>query len=111
MRRTLGWCLLLAAALAPRAAAAADRVPDLLRDGYRIAYTAPFLAIEGCEHSKRVIIGGYAFICLTDRYVWHYGNALLLTLERNPGLFEPTAFICVDEERCLAGELETKPEH
>jgi hypothetical protein len=107
MRRALRLFLMLAAALTPRVAKAADRLPDLLQDGYRVVYTAPFLAIEGCEHSKRVIIGSYSFICLTNRYVWHYGKAALLLLERNPGLFEPTAFICVDEERCLAGELET----
>lgn len=106
MRRALGLLLLLMAPLAASGARAADRLPDLLQDGYRVIYTDPFLAIEGCEHSKRVIIGRYAFICLTDRYVWHYGKAVLLVLEGNPWPFQPTAFICVDEEHCLAGELE-----
>jgi hypothetical protein len=109
MRTALQLMLMLIATLAPRAAAAADRVPDLLQEGYRVIYTAPYLAIEGCEHSKRVIIGPYAFICLTDRFVWHYGKAALLVLEARPWLFQPTAFICVDEEHCLAGELETRP--
>jgi hypothetical protein len=107
MRKALALVFAVATLAAPKMAAAWEALPVLIGQGYRVVYTDPFLAIEGCQHSKQVLIGRYAFICHDDRYVWHYGKAALLVLD-NPGLFQLPAYICVDEERCLAGELVPK---
>ena len=82
---------------------------DLVRDGYQLIYTDPYLAIEGCEYSKRVLVEPYTFMCRTDEYVFHYGKAALLG--RTPGSFWPfmsSAYICVDPDHCLAGELKAR---
>ena len=105
-RRIPALLLMAAALLAPRVAAAGERVPDLLQEGYRVVYTDPYLAIEGCQYNKRVVIGRYAFTCQINRYVWHYGKAALLVLAAPPSWpFQSSAYICVDEDRCLPGEL------
>jgi hypothetical protein len=109
MHRPLALLSLAAALFAPQNAVAAERMLDLVRDGYQLIYTDPYLAIEGCEYSKRVLVGPYTFMCRTDEYVFHYGKAALLS--RTPAstwLFMSSAYICVDPDHCLAGELKTR---
>jgi hypothetical protein len=109
MHRSFAWPLLAAALFAPQHAVAAERMLDLVRDGYQLIYTDPYLAIEGCEYSKRVLLGPYTFMCQTDEYVYHYGKAALFG--RTPAsswLFMSSAYICVDPDHCLAGELKAR---
>jgi hypothetical protein len=108
MHRSFALPFLAATLFAPHAAAG-ERMLDLVRDGYQLIYTDPYLAIEGCEYSKRVLVGPYTFMCQTDEYVFHYGKAALLgRTPASPRLFMSSAYICVDPDHCLAGELKAR---
>jgi hypothetical protein len=106
MVRTLVTLFVAITLFAPKRATAGERMADLFSEGYQLIYTEHFSAIEGCEYSKRILIGPYIFTCETNEYVFHYGKAVLLRqASAGPFQFFSSAYICVDQDRCLAGEL------
>jgi hypothetical protein len=78
MRKTLIVPFVCIALTVPCGATAGERMIDLVRQGYQLVATEPYLSFEGCEFDKEIPIGGRVFRCQTYEYVYHCGKAEVL---------------------------------
>jgi hypothetical protein len=98
----LCWTAVSALALSAHSATAAERMIDLLRDGYRVLYTEPYLSFDGCDYDKAWKVGPFIFLCRSYDYIYHYGEADLL--EGNGSYY-----LCLGEDSCISGDLGGQP--
>jgi hypothetical protein len=89
-------------ALSVHSAFAAERMIDLLRDGYRVLHTEPYLSFDTCEYDKAWKVGPFIFLCRSYDYIYHYGEAELL--EGNGSYY-----LCLGEDSCILGDLWGQP--
>ena len=78
MRKTLIVPFVCIALTVPCGATVGERMIDLVRQGYQLVATEPYLSFEGCEFDKEIPIGGRVFRCQTYEYVYHCGKAEVL---------------------------------
>ena len=101
--RILATILSIVTLIAPKDAAAGERMIDLFRRGYQVVATEPYLSFEACEFDKAIPIGRlYIFKCQTYEYVYHYGKAEVLGRK---GQSISSAYLCAGEDHCMAGAL------
>lgn len=80
----------------------AEKLFDLVSDGYGFLHKASFITFDGCDYDKPYKVGRYYFVCKEYGYTYNYGDVVILSHKEYS---YKSHYMCVDAEHCYKGEL------